>query len=159
MQKIIHFTIPKTISAAQSEIISCARNTHPTWEIKVWQDPIRPNGFLLEKYWSKVKSGAAFADLLRLDILYRLGGVYVDCDLKLLKALDYLLKEFDLFVASEDGYYLTNALIGARKESPVLLHLINQLCIAEPDWNLPPNMTTGPISSTQNLKCRKDVAV
>lgn len=170
MEKIIHFiwvhpktrghiAIPKNIPPIQLEIIDCARQTHPTWEIKVWQDPIETDGFLLEKYWSKANSGAQYADLLRLDVLYRFGGVYVDSDLRLLKPLDDLAQKFDFFIASEDGHHLSNGLIGARKECPILRHLIEQLVNNEPNWSLPPNITTGPNFFTHHLKWRKEITV
>jgi FkbM family methyltransferase len=170
MEKIIHFVWvhpktrgqiknPKDIPPVQLEIIDCARKTHPTWEIKVWQDPIQTGGFLLEKYWSKANSGAQYADLLRLDVLYRFGGVYVDSDLRLLKPLDDLAQNFDFFIASEDGYNLTNALIGARKESPILRYLIDQLVNNEPDWSILPHITTGPIFFSHQLKWRKEIMV
>ena len=160
MQKIIHFTIPEHISPAQSDIIECARKYHPSWEIKIWQDPIQEeDGFLLEHYWPKANSGAQLADLVRLDVLHKYGGVYVDSDLRLLKPLDSLVESFDFFIASEDGQCLTNALIGARKESQIIRFLIDILRNHEPDWTLPPNITTGPEFFSQHLKWKAEVTV
>jgi FkbM family methyltransferase len=160
MEKIIHFIVrdPNKLDSVQSDAVERARKFHPAWEINVWRAPVPLQGenFLLEKYWSKVNSGAQFADLLRLDVLYRFGGVYVDSDLRLFKPLDALVQRFEFFIASEDGYNLTNALIGARKDSPLLRHLIDELNTAEPDWSLPPNRTTGPQFFSRQLKWRKE---
>lgn len=159
MEKIIHFTVPKHMSSVQSEAIDRAKKLHPNWEIKIWQDPIKPAGFLLERYWAKANSGAQFADLIRLDVLYRHGGVYVDSDLMLLKPLDELGDNFDFFIASEDGLAITNAIFGAQKSSPVIRALIDELINNEPDWSVEPHTTTGPGLFSAHLKWRKDIAV
>jgi FkbM family methyltransferase len=161
MKNIIHVTIPKSASTLQLEVIECARRTHPDWELKVWRDPIVADteGFLLKKYWGKTNSGAQFADLLRLDVLYKFGGVYIDSDFKLIKRLDDLVQTFNFFIASEDGYHLTNAVIGARKGCPIIRYLIDELLDNEPDWSVSPNITTGPIFFSQHLKWRTEVSV
>jgi FkbM family methyltransferase len=158
MEKIIHFTVrdPNKLDPVQADVVERARKLHPAWGIKLWPDAPQGESFLLEKYWPKVNSGAQFADLLRLDVLYRFGGVYVDSDLRLFKPLDELVQRFDFFIASEDGYNLTNALIGARKDSPLLRHLIDELNTGEPDWSLPPHRTTGPHFFSRQLKWRKE---
>src|SRR4030081_3347555 len=112
MEKIIHITVrdPQNLSTTQAEIVERARTLHPQWEIRIWGDPtpaMLAHGFLLHRYWSRARSGAQLADLLRLDILYKFGGIYVDSDLKLHKPLDEIGKEFDFFVASEDGDHIT----------------------------------------------------
>jgi FkbM family methyltransferase len=164
MEKVIHFTVrdASKLSAAQAEVIECARKLHNRWEIRIWSDPDpgQDNSeFLLKRYWSKINSGAQLADLLRLDIIYRFGGVYLDSDLKLLRPLDDLAESFDFFIASEDGYRLTNAAFGARKQSTVVRFLIDELLRVEPDWTLPPNLTTGPDFFAQHLRWRKDITV
>lgn len=135
MEKIIHFTVPKTITSIQTDTIQRARALHPKWEIKVWQDPIQSDGYLLEKYWSKVNSGAQLADLIRLDIIYKWGGVYVDGDMRLLKPLDVLVEEYDIFFASAFGDNLEGALIGSRRAHRLIRTLIDDLLLNEPDWS------------------------
>jgi Glycosyltransferase sugar-binding region containing DXD motif len=159
VEKIIHFTVPAKLKPLDARVIECARALHPNWEVKVWQDPIKPDGYLLEKYWPKVNSGAQFSDLLRLDVLYKWGGVYVDSDLQLLKPLDALADTFDFFMASQDGWNLTNALIGAKKAHPEVRRLIDELLTNEPDWSVPPYKTTGPYLFTRMLKHDKDITV
>lgn len=159
MEKIIHFTVPEKLSALQTKAIERARELHPSWDVKVWQDPVRPAGYKMEKYWPKVTSGAQFADLLRLDLVYKWGGVYVDSDLLLLKPLDELINKYDCFLASEDGTYLTNALIAAEKAHPAILAVIEELLSNEPDWGLPPWITTGPELFSRVLKSNKAITV
>lgn len=159
MEKIIHFTVPENLTPVQARTIERARALHPTWEVKVWQDPVRPDGCLLEKYWPKVNSGAQLSDLLRIDILYKWGGVYVDGDLRLLKSLDDLADKFDFFVASETGTSLEGAIIGARKAHPAIKTLIDELLSNEPDWSVPPDITTGPDFFADTLRWNRCVTV
>ena len=159
MQKIIHFTVPKIITPIQRETIERARALHPKWEIKVWQDPIQSDGYLLEKYWPKVNSGAQRADLIRLDVMYRWGGVYVDGDMRLLKPLDVLVESYGAFFASAFGDNLEGALFGARKAHPVIRALIDDLLLNEPDWNVPPDRTTGPDLFARIARWNADVTI
>ena len=159
MEKIIHFTVPERLTPVQTQTIKRARELHPTWEVKVWQDPVKPAGYMLEKYWPKANSGAQFADLLRLDLVFKWGGIYVDSDLFLLKPLDGLTNKCDCFLASEDGRYLTNALIAAVKAHPAILTLIEELLSNEPDWSVPPWITTGPELFSRVLKSNRTVTV
>jgi FkbM family methyltransferase len=159
IEQIIHFSVPAETNAIQEEVIERARELHPTWEVKVWRDPIKADGFLLEKYWRKVKTGAGLADLIRLDVLFRFGGVYVDSDIKLIRPLDVLAQHYDCFIASEDGVNLTNALVGARKQSPAIYRIIDYLNKNEPDWDLPPNIATGPVLFAAQLKWSHEITV
>jgi FkbM family methyltransferase len=159
MEKTIHLTVSKQPSSIDKEVIARARDLHPTWEVKVWQDPVKKDGYFLEGYWEKTRSGAQFADLLRLDVLYRFGGVYIDGDLRLFRPLDELCEKYDFFLASEDGGRATQAIIGARRESPILRLLIDQLLKNEPDWSLPVNISTGPEFFSRHLQWRDDVTM
>jgi FkbM family methyltransferase len=159
IEKIIHFSVPKNSTPLQTEAIERARRLHSDWEIKVWRDPVAPDGFLLEPYWKKAHSGAQFSDLLRLDVVYRWGGVYLDSDVLLLKPLDQLAGHYEFFIASEDGIKLTNAAFGASKGHPAIRALIDELLFNEPDWTLCPVATTGPTLFAAKLKWEKSISV
>lgn len=157
--KIIHFTVPREITAAQSEAIRVARKIHPDWEIKVWQDPIDPAGFLLAPFWKDANSGAQLADLIRLDVVNRYGGVYLDSDMRVLKPLDPIVEHCDFFVCSEDGIRATNAVFGAVPGHPAVAQMIKDLREFPPNWTVPPNYTTGPEFFARSLKWRTDITV
>jgi FkbM family methyltransferase len=163
MQKIIHFTVPepKKLSSIQVDVIERARKLHPNWDVRVWGDPVHnaEETFPLEKYWAKANSGAQLADLWRLDLVYKFGGVFIDSDMKLFKPLDDLVNKFDFFISTENGEQLTNAIFGARTQSPIVRLLIDELLQNEPDWKLPANLTTGPHFFSQHLKWRKDITI
>ena len=159
MEKIIHFTLPKTLTPINMECIELARSLHRSWEIKVWQDPMRPDKYPLERYWPRANSGAQLSDLLRLDLLYRWGGVYLDGDMRLLKPLEELSDNFDFFIASHDGVVPINAIFGARREHPAIAAIIDELLLNEPDWSVPADKTTGPDIFVRTLKWDKQITV
>lgn len=142
--KIIHFTVAKKTTPDQDRVIARARELHPNWDIKVWQDPIDTSNFKLSRYHEKTNSGAQLADLIRLDAIYLDGGIYLDSDVFLNRDLSPLLDQ-DSFFCSEDGKVLTNAVFAAIPRHPLISKLIEDLLNNEPDWRDPPNVTTGPV--------------
>ena len=62
------------------------------------------------KKWIKV------TDYLRMFYLYKTGGIYLDCDMEILKPLDDLLDN-RLFVCRENEKVIANSVIGAEKEN------------------------------------------
>ena len=158
MEKILHFTVAAKPTPINVEMIALARELHPAWDVKVWQDPMQPDRYPLERYWSKANSGAQLSDLLRLDILYKWGGVYLDADMRLLKPLDDLASQFDFFFASHEGLVPINAIIGARKGHPAIRAVIDELLLNEPDWTRPPDVTTGPDIFVRTLRWDKTAA-
>ncbi len=65
------------------------------------------------KKWVKV------TDYLRIYYLYKQGGIYLDCDMEILRPLDGLLNN-DMFVCREDSSVIANSVIGAKKGHPLL---------------------------------------
>jgi mannosyltransferase OCH1-like enzyme len=156
---VIHFTVPKVIRPEQQDAINLAREKHPGWEIKVWQDPLDPSSHRLAEYWPYANSGAQLADLIRLEVIFEHGGVYLDSDFRICKSLADIADNCDFFVGSEDGQVLTNAVFGAKSGHPALGALIEDLLRTVPDWTLAPCITTGPQFFARVLKWRKDINV
>jgi len=159
IEHIIHFTVPAPMSAAQQQAIDTAREKNPGWEIKVWQDPVDPAGFRLSPFWRAANSGAQLADLIRLEVVFKYGGIYVDSDVALRRSLGPIADHCDFFVASEDGELATNAVFGAARGHAALAALIENLLASPPDWSLSPVKTTGPEFFARVLKWRPDVKV
>lgn len=156
--KIIHFSVPPRTNPEQERIIQRAKDLHADWDVMVWRDPIDSQGFRLGHYHQKANSGAQLADLIRLDIIYKHGGVYLDSDVFLEKSLLPLMDR-DNFFCSEDGKNLTNAVFAATKEHPLLDLLIRRLLDHEPDWRQPPNETTGPGFFARTLRWERSVSL
>jgi len=104
------------------------------------------------------KKLAQIADLMRLEILYRHGGVYIDTTVECLKNLDGLLndKKYKFVVSNEDPcgfdcknsygkYYISNSFIASTKGNLVLKNLLSENKLKKIDifsYNI--NHETGP---------------
>jgi FkbM family methyltransferase len=157
--KIIHFVVPNEPSPDQLAIIEQATAVQPDWSIKVWNDDTVFPELPLNSFLQSTKSGAQFADLLRLMAVYLYGGIYIDSDMRVLRNLEPLLETTTCFIASEDGYNLTNACFGATQRHPAIGSIIDFLTRNEPDWDLPCNITTGPVVFGKLLRWRSDVCI
>jgi mannosyltransferase OCH1-like enzyme len=122
---------------------------HPSWEYKLWN---LDNLDFVPQRMDLVKSSLSYAqmaDILRYEILYRHGGIYIDTDFECLRSIEPILGGVQNFACSEDGLSITNALIGA---SPGSVYM--QRCIAalpEKVGLAPPTAETGPGLLTRTL--------
>lgn len=156
ISKILHFSVGEKTSKLQERCIKRATELHPDWEIKVWRDPVDRSEFELSGYWDKANSGAQLADLIRLEVIYKFGGFYLDSDVYMERSLDEIVACKKLVICTEDGNRLTNAVFGACAGNTVLRELIDELKQNEPDWRVPPNVTTGPELFTRMLFWRNE---
>jgi len=107
---------------------------HPDWEFKLWtednlpEDPIRPE--IAERLRAPVER----ADILRLEILYRDGGVYLDTDLECLRPLDPELDGHDFVGVCHKPGRITNTAIAATKEHPMLREALDQVNPMDMYW-------------------------
>lgn len=124
---------------------------HPTWELKLWQDKdLFP--LINQKQYDEAKSYASRSDILRLEIIYKYGGVYVDTDFECYKNIEPLIRSTDCFVGCEEDGVMTNALFGATPGHPTIKKLIDNLPISLKKYRkYPPNITTGPAFWTRTL--------
>ena len=104
------------------------------------------------------KKLAQIADLMRLEILYRNGGVYIDTTAECLKNLDNLLnhKDYKFVVSNEDPcgfncknnvgeYYISNSFIASTKGHPILKNLLSPYKLKKIDvFSYRINHETGP---------------
>ncbi|ANO50924.1 glycosyltransferase family 32 protein [Woeseia oceani] len=115
---------------------------HPSWVYRLWNldnldfEP-RCAGLL-----KQCQHPAQMADLLRMEILHKHGGVYFDTDFECLRPFDDILEGVEDFTCSEDSVYLSIGLLGARRQSPLFESVIRQF----PDrlGLKPVNVETGP---------------
>jgi len=97
--KIIHQTW-KTNDIPE-ELTSCVeswKKLNPNWKYILWTD--KEMDSFVEKHfpefyktYTTYPSGIFRADLFRLLAIYKMGGVYVDLDMKCIKSLDYLFAQ------------------------------------------------------------------
>lgn len=128
---------------------------HPDWEYRLWTDkdvknlPMINSHFFNESYNYGEKS-----DIMRYEILYEYGGVYVDFDFECLRPLDILHHTCDFYTGIQpldsDYIQLGVAIIGARPGHPIIKHCIDTV---KDDWNNEkgPMARTGAIHFTRSF--------
>ena len=129
---------------------------HPDWAMIVW-DEERLDATLdrtLDLFRRApdltAHVGQFRSDVARYELLWRFGGVYVDCDFEAVRPIDPLIEQQvaggQMFAAWEvDGVWVNNAIIGAPAGISVLDAVIDGLAAnvaAHPSAR--PNVQTGP---------------
>ncbi len=125
--------IPKTIHLIwigpnkcpyEDNIVSYWRN-NPGWTVKVWDNEAVAEFDLHNKWvYEKMTSWAAKADVLRLEILYQWGGIYVDMDSRCLRPLDGLVADAQCFGMQGDGGGVNNCTMGCTPKHPAMEKIV-----------------------------------
>jgi mannosyltransferase OCH1-like enzyme len=113
---------PKRMPADGRRYGESWRRYHPDWEMRLWTDAdLRTftNDDFLEGFY-RARSFSERADVLRLELLRRFGGVYVDTDFECLRPIDPLIDGLSVFAAYEVPGRICNALIGAIPSHPAM---------------------------------------
>jgi hypothetical protein len=130
--RILHRVVPEQTSDVIEGYWRGWGDLHPGWELRTWRDPIDPGAFpLTSPHWGSVACGAQLADLVRLEVLWHFGGVYVDSDVEPYRPLDPLLP-LSAFAAWEDDKHVPNAVIGAAPHHPAIRDCITLAIEAMP---------------------------
>lgn len=115
--KVIHRTIQRDTNEVIDVCWERAQELHPSWEFKTWYD--EDEYPYVGPYLSECPSGAFRADLIRLDVIYRFGGVYLDSDVYLIKPIDELTNN-EAFCSGEYSAAFGNIAFGAVAEHPAI---------------------------------------
>lgn len=84
----------------------------PDYEIIEWNEENSDMTHSFVKKAYDLKKWAFVADYIRLDVVYKKGGIYLDTDMMLVKSLNSLLNN-RCFMGAEDLTYINAAIIGA----------------------------------------------
>lgn len=127
--------------------VSSWREMHPDWQHVLW---LGFDDLDNQRLYDRAEEitphvGQLRSDLARYEVLWRHGGVYVDCDVEALRPIDDLL-DVDAFAGWEsDGVWVNNAVLAARPGHPLMRGLIDSApdSIAR-NAGARPNRMTGP---------------
>jgi mannosyltransferase OCH1-like enzyme len=137
------------------------------WVYKLWTDEdIESFGLYNKGFYDQTDSPGVKSDLLKWEIVYRYGGVYIDTDFECYKALDILHYTYDFYTALQplDTQFvqLGAALFAAVPGHPILQHCIETI---KDDWHHKGAPTkSGPVHFTKSFyamagkKDNKDIA-
>jgi inositol phosphorylceramide mannosyltransferase catalytic subunit len=96
---------------------------HPGWDIVTWTDDSLPP-LRNQHIFDSSESLAQRADIARYEILMAHGGVYVDTDFEAVAPIEALIADLRAFVATEDGTWLGNAILGATAGHELIATLV-----------------------------------
>jgi inositol phosphorylceramide mannosyltransferase catalytic subunit len=132
---------------------------HPNWELRTW-DRFDPDSFpKTYDALTRCRGPAQQADLMRLEILWREGGIYVDTDCEPVRRMDPL-RSLGCFFGSEDGVHYSTGVIGAVAGHPAVGAYLDGVVDGDRvGADLPVNEATGPMFATQVLAGRTDVTL
>jgi mannosyltransferase OCH1-like enzyme len=86
---------------------------HPGWELRVWTESDLPGDLRRPEAAERLRAPAERADILRLELLWREGGVYVDTDFECRRSIEPLIEDAELFITLAKAGRVNNALMGS----------------------------------------------
>lgn len=149
--KVIHFIWvgPHSFPSESISNIAAWVQHHPEYTCKFWTDRVRPlphpkmelhlinkgDFDFFETAYQESDNFAEKSDLLRYELLYREGGIYVDHDVQCFKSFSELVTQYDLFCGIEPPHApvmsssisICNNLIGTRPNHPVMKETIDRV--------------------------------
>lgn len=175
--KIIHqIWIGAKIPAVLAKYMSTFKNMEG-YHYKVWRnkDLKEVNFPYTWKYIEKLLNApkvtyAMIADLMRLEILFHHGGIYVDTSFEAVKNLDIILdtatakfimsNEMSCNLACKGGnkkLYISNSFIISVPKYKVLERLVSEKYLSKIDFTIKANHATGPYYVRSGIKRHADV--
>lgn len=155
--RILHRTVPADTSDEVEAWWRRFGELHPGWELRTYREPIDPADWpLTGDLFDRCQNGAQKAGLIRLEALFRDGGIYVDSDVEPFRSLEPLL-DVQAFAGWEDATTVPDAVLGAKAGHPAWREMIDQARAAieagGDAWRSGPGVTTA------TLPDRPDVLV
>lgn len=141
----------------------------PGWEVRQWGNDDLAGLFPLQNQdiFDRAEEiapdhvGQLRSDVLRYELLYRFGGVYVDTDFECLRPLDTLIEGIDCFAAWEVQYrWIGNTILGCTPGHPAMKAVVDGLPRnVRRRAGSRPNKLTGPQYLSRAWRARRDVTV
>jgi hypothetical protein len=144
---ILHRTVPEETTREVEKWWQEFGDLNPGWEMRTYREPIDPADWpMTGQLFDRCQNGAQKAGLIRLECLYRDGGVYVDSDCQPFRSLEPL-RYTRAFAGWEDAHVVPDAVLGCEKDHPAFEEMIRRatrLVAANRDaWKSGPGVTTG----------------
>jgi len=126
---------------------------HPDYAFKTWRDSDIDEGFSTRRKIAEAEGPVRKSDIARYEILYRYGGIYLDCDVMPWQFLDWQKLDSDLVVCNEvdSDEFCSIGAMAAAPANEVFRQAIAALS-AMPLNSEPPNRETGPFFFQRMLR-------
>jgi hypothetical protein len=105
---------------------------HPDWELRLWTEDALPENLVRTEVYDTRRIPSERSSILRYEILFRYGGIYLDTDFECQRALGELVDGLDFFTAylsdGKDGRggRIGAGIIGAVAGHPILEKATNE---------------------------------
>lgn len=88
------------------------------------------------QHFEEKRDYAHQADILRIFLIAKYGGIYLDVDFKLVNGFDYGLFNYDGFFCFHGGndWTMPNGIFGGSKDSEVMNYLVQQIDLSKGGW-------------------------
>jgi hypothetical protein len=142
--RIFHRVVPVETTAEVEAWWSALQELHPGWRFMTHRDPLDPAEWPeTSSRWRYCRNGASLADLVRLEALWRWGGIYLDSDVEPYRSFEPL-RALEAFAGWEDGKVVPNAVLGARREHPAIRACLDLALreVRRGTWEAGPGVTT-----------------
>lgn len=139
-------TVPERTTDEVERWWAGAKLLHPTWSSVTVREPVDPDQFpLTSPTWASCANGAQKAGLIRLELVWTYGGVYIDSDVEVCRSFE-ALRYCELFAGWEDKNVVPDAIFGAHAEHPVIgemMHIAIELVnLGQNAWASGPGVFT-----------------
>ena len=104
------------------------KDHNPDWEFIFWDDEaLKSIDIINKKYLDDCDNYSMKSDILRFDILYQFGGLYIDTDFECLKSLDSFFDNRDFIVCRQNpnGPSICGAFFAATKHHSLVKKLVD----------------------------------
>jgi mannosyltransferase OCH1-like enzyme len=126
------------------------QDLHPGWEMRLWDEENLPTDFRRREIYDRLRIPAERSDMIRLEILQRFGGVYIDTDFECRRQITPLLDGVEFFAAFLKPDRVNNAILGSIPDHPLLDVAIRSL--RPPDFHGLDKRGTGSLFVDRLLK-------
>lgn len=129
----------------------------PDYEIREWNEhnfDVTQNTYCYEAY--KAKKWAFVTDYVRLKVLHDCGGIYMDTDVEVCKALDPFLR-YSAFSGFETENKIPTGILGSQKEGGWITYLLSYYDTKHFNLNGKMDLTTNVSTISQMTKDKYDI--
>lgn len=111
---------PRPLPEEYAEYQQSWRRHHPDWELRLWTEDTLPSPLRRPEAAERLRIPAERSDILRLEVVWRHGGVYLDADLECRAPIEELIAGTDFFSALSGSGIADFYLFGATPQHPIL---------------------------------------
>tara|TARA_Y100001978_G_scaffold77296_1_gene69356 strand:+ start:258 stop:1118 length:861 start_codon:yes stop_codon:yes gene_type:complete len=121
---------PKKIPKKYLDWAITWKNNNPDWDYKLWtNEDINDLNMINRSIYDSSDNLGFKSDLVRYEILYQYGGIYIDTDFECLKKIPDKLRDFDFVSCIGFNYTpeILNGFLMATRQSKIIKELITNL--------------------------------